>query len=177
MMSGIISDTLHLNSPTSTDKDADILRWLSGVAGVEAGELAGLIFASGSVILSSTPEEVIRNDMKVYEQGEISYSVSQVEELGFNNFWQHRAALEEALETVRQRENYYVAALFVTDINSQNSLLLVQGEQELIEQINYPLVEAQDVFELQGIVSRKKQLIPYFTTLLSSIGIQAKQAG
>ncbi len=177
MMSGIISDTLHLNSPTSTDKDADILRWLSGVAGVEAGELAGLIFASGSVILSSTPEEVIRNDMKVYEQGEISYSVSQVEELGFNNFWQHRAALEEALETVRQRENYYFAALFVTDINSQNSLLLVQGEQELIEQINYPLVEAQDVFELQGIVSRKKQLIPYFTTLLSSIGIQAKQAG
>ena len=53
MMSGIISDTLHLNSPTSTEKDAEILTWLAGVAGVNSRSLADAIFSSGSVILAN----------------------------------------------------------------------------------------------------------------------------
>lgn len=171
MMSGIISDTLHLNSPTSTQKDEDILRWLADVAGVDPQELADLIFSSGSVILSSTPEEVIRTDMKLYDQGDISYTVSQIEELGFDNFWQHKEALEDALAQVREKESLFFAALLVTDINTQNSLLLIEGDPELVEQISYPVIESQDVFELQGIVSRKKQLIPYLTTILGSLGI------
>jgi hypothetical protein len=53
----------------------------------------------------------------------------------------------------------------VTDINTQNSLLMVKGDAELIERITYSQVEKDEIFDLPGIVSRKKQLIPYLTSL------------
>ena len=57
----------------------------------------------------------------------------------------------------------------MTDVNTQNSLLLVKGDPELIERITYSHVEKDEIFDLPGIVSRKKQLIPYLTSLLREI--------
>ncbi|QXD22412.1 putative manganese-dependent inorganic diphosphatase [Opitutia bacterium ISCC 51] len=168
MMSGIISDTLHLNSPTSTAKDKEILSWLAGIADVESNELSQTIFNAGSIIVSNTPEEVITADQKMYCEGEISYSVSQVEELGMENFWEKKDILLQALKDFRKQEDLYMATLLVTDINSQNSLLLVAGEREFLERISYPIVESNCIFDLPGIVSRKKQLIPYLTGILEA---------
>jgi manganese-dependent inorganic pyrophosphatase len=169
MMSGLISDTLHLNSPTTTPKDAEILRWLSVVAGEESHVLAEAIFSSGSVIQASTPEAIVLADHKVYEEEGIRFAVSQVEELGFGNFWNRAKSVAAALEDLRVRERLYFAALLVTDINTQNSLMLVKGDSELIERITYAHVEKNEIFDLPGIVSRKKQLIPYLTSLLREI--------
>ncbi len=169
MMSGIISDTLHLNSPTTTEKDATLLAWLSGLAGVDSKQLADDIFSSGSVILAMTPDKVIRNDFKIYEEESIRFAVSQVEELGFNNFWQHSKALTAALDDLRHEENLVFSCLLVTDINTQNSLLLVKGDPEFIARIGYPHVEQDEIFDLPGVVSRKKQLIPYIGTLLREL--------
>ncbi len=173
LMSGIISDTLHLQSPTSTARDKELLDWLSGLAGISAHELAGLIFSSGSVILAQTPEAVIRSDLKIYEEGPIRYSVSQIEELGFTNFHDHSTELLAALHQVQTAENLFFSALLVTDINSQNSLLAIVGDADLIAQINYAAVEKDRVFDLPGTVSRKKQLIPYLTSLLKNLGIES----
>jgi manganese-dependent inorganic pyrophosphatase len=169
MMSGLISDTLHLNSPTTTPKDAEILGWLSGIAGERSDSLAEAIFASGSVILASTPEAVVIADHKVYEEDGVRFAVSQVEELGFGNFWNRAKPITAALEALRKREKLYFAALLVTDINTQNSLLLVKGNEEFISAITYPHVEKDEIFDLEGIVSRKKQLIPYLTSLVREI--------
>jgi len=87
MMSGIISDTLHLNSPTSTEKDASLLAWLAGIANENPRVLAEAIFGSGSVILGNSPDRVIRSDLKLYDEIGVHFAVSQVEELGFGNFW------------------------------------------------------------------------------------------
>jgi manganese-dependent inorganic pyrophosphatase len=161
MMSGIISDTLHLNSPTSTERDAEILSWLSEIAGVDSKELANEIFASGSVILSNTAEEVINSDRKVYDEDGVRFSVSQVEELGFGNFWPHSEQLSAALEELRRSDRLVFSCLLVTDINTQNSLLVAKGDAGLMSRISYPNLEHDDIFDLPGIVSRKKQLIPY----------------
>ncbi len=169
MMGGIISDTLHLNSPTSTEKDASILGWLSQIAGVNSSSLADSIFSSGSVILASAPDAVIRSDFKIYEEDSIRFSVSQVEELGFGNFWNHSKKILNALEKVQTDEKLTFAALLVTDINTQNSLLLVKGDADFISRINYPHVEKDEIFDLPGIVSRKKQLIPYLASLLKEM--------
>jgi manganese-dependent inorganic pyrophosphatase len=168
MMSGIISDTLHLNSPTSTPKDREILEWLSSIAGVASTDLSKVIFNAGSIIVSNKPEEVIIADQKFYSEQELRYSVSQVEELGMENFWTKKNLLLESLLEFRTKENLYIAALLVTDINSQNSLLLIAGEQEFLDRISYPIVESNCIFDLPGIVSRKKQLIPYLTGILES---------
>ncbi len=169
MMSGLISDTLHLNGPTATGKDAIILAWLSQIAGVNSKELADQIFNSGSVILASPPDKVVRSDFKIYEEEGIRYAVSQVEELGFGNFWQHAKPIANAVQELRDEERLTFAALLVTDINTQNSLLLVKGDPIIIEKIGYPHVEQDEIFDMPGVVSRKKQLIPYLTSLIKQL--------
>ena len=169
LMGGIISDTLNLQSPTSTEKDALQLAWLSRLANVDAKQLADLIFSSGSVILASSPDKVIRTDFKIYEEDAVRFAVSQVEELGFGNFWQKSKDLLRALDELCIEESLCFACLLVTDINTQNSLLLLKGDPEFTKRITYQSVEDGEIFDLPGIVSRKKQLIPYLTTLLREI--------
>jgi manganese-dependent inorganic pyrophosphatase len=169
MMSGLISDTLLLQSPTSTAKDAEILNWLQGYADIKAQALAQLIFSSGSVILANPADKVVRSDFKVYEEEGVRFAVSQVEELGFDNFWQHAAELSAALHDLRVTERLAFAALLVTDINTQNSLMLVKGDPEVIRRISYAHVQQDEIFDLPGVVSRKKQLIPYLSDVLKAM--------
>ena len=166
MMAGIVADTLNLNSPTATEKDGETLRWLAGLAGTDPGALAGTIFNSGSVIVAQPPDKVLHSDFKVYDEAGVRFAVSQVEEMGFGNFWQHAAALSAALAALCREDRLTFAGLLVTDIHTQNSLLLVRGDAEVIGRISYPHVEQDEIFELNGIVSRKKQLVPYLTGLL-----------
>ncbi|MBA4136467.1 MAG: pyrophosphatase [Opitutus sp.] len=166
MMSGLISDTLLLQSPTSTAKDADTLAWLETHADIKAKALAELIFSSGSVILANAPAKVVRSDFKIYDEENVRFAVSQVEELGFDNFWAHAKEITAALGELRETEKLLFAALLITDINTQNSLLLVKGDADFIRKISYAHVEQDEIFDLPGVVSRKKQLIPYLTGLL-----------
>ncbi len=177
MMGGVISDTLHLNGPTTTPKDAAMLAWLAGIAGVSAKSLAEEIFNSGSVILASPPAAVVRSDYKIYEEQGVRFAVSQVEELGFGNFWRNAAPIAAALDGLRDEERLAFAALLVTDINTQNSLLLVKGDPTLIERISYPHGERDDIFDLPGVVSRKKQLIPYLAGVLKEMAADGAAPG
>lgn len=171
MMAGIISDTLLLNSPTTTPLESELLDWLGPIAGIKPKELADIIFTAGSLIINNSPEQCIRSDCKIYNQGEIRYSVSQIEELGFDNFRSKEKELLKALADYRKEEELYFSFLLVTDINSQNSLLAVSGNEEIKEAINFPRRGASRIYDLVGIVSRKKQLIPYISTMLKTMGI------
>ncbi|MDI1337923.1 MAG: putative manganese-dependent inorganic diphosphatase [Lacunisphaera sp.] len=169
MMSGLISDTLLLQSPTSTPKDGEVLAWLETHSKIKRRALGDLIFSSGSVILASPPDKVVRSDFKVYEEDDVRFAVSQVEELGFDNFWQRAREMTKALADLRADERLAFACLLVTDINTQNSLMLVQGDPEFIRRISYAHVQQDEIFDLPGVVSRKKQLIPYLTSLLKEM--------
>lgn len=171
LMAGIISDTLFLNSPTTTELEKELIEWLEPIANTKADKLAELIFSSGSIILNNTPEKVVASDCKHYSEGDITFSVSQIEELGFDNFWKHRDGLNEALHTYRKNETLFFSLLFVTDINTHDSLLMVASDNEFEEQINYPQHGKSNIYDLPGVVSRKKQLIPYVSTLLKTMGI------
>jgi manganese-dependent inorganic pyrophosphatase len=171
MMAGIISDTLLLNSPTTTPLESELLNWLSPIAGIEPEVLANIMFTAGSVVMNSKPAEVISSDCKIYDEGELSFSVSQIEELGFDKFWKNEDALGKALEAYRAKEELFFSFLLVTDINSHDSLLVVAGNDELKASINYPQRGQSNIYELSGIVSRKKQLIPYISSLLKTMGV------
>ncbi|HYD85245.1 MAG TPA: putative manganese-dependent inorganic diphosphatase [Opitutus sp.] len=176
MMSGLISDTLHLNGPTTTGKDAILLAWLAEISGVNSKQLADEIFNSGSVILANPPATIVRSDYKIYEEEGVRFSVSQVEELGFGNFWQQAKPIATALQELREEERLTFAALLVTDINTQNSLLLVKADPSFIERISYAHVEQDEIFDLPGVVSRKKQLIPYLTSVLKEMAADGSLA-
>jgi manganese-dependent inorganic pyrophosphatase len=106
-------------------------------------------------------------DRKLYQEGRVNFAVSQVEELGFGTFWEQADALAEALEASCREDGLTFAALLVTDVKSQDSLLLVRGDEEIIRRIPYPVSEVREtVFQADGVVSRKKQLLPFLLGIL-----------
>lgn len=168
LMCGMISDTLNLTSPTTTEIDRVLMQELSSLSGIDPAVLASEIFSVGSPLLTMTPDEAVTADSKEYEHGSDRYSVAQIEELSFAPFKAKRAALLEALETHRAGKGYLFAALLITDINTQNSILLVRGDASFTRLIDYPEA-AEYGWKLDGVVSRKKQLLPYLTGLLARL--------
>lgn len=167
LMSGLISDTLNLRSPTTTPRDAEILKILSSRAGISAGALAEKIFSSGSVLSVKTAAQAIPSDCKEYSSDEYKFSVSQVEELGFTRFYEKKDELLQELDLYARKNSYFFSCLLVTDINTNSSFLLIRGNESFIDTIDYEKTEP-DIFDMPGIVSRKKQLLPYLLRCFKS---------
>ena len=166
LCSGIVCDTLNLKSPTATSEDAEEIDALSKIIGITGAQLADYVFSGDSVILSNSADDVVLADCKIYNEGDVDFSVSQIEELDFSNFNSKLEELRTALERYRKAHNLYFSALFITNVLTQDSLLMICGADEFASRINYAKDSEREVFELPKIVSRKKQLIPYLSALL-----------
>jgi manganese-dependent inorganic pyrophosphatase len=175
MASGIISDTLNLRSPTATDVDREILAWLEPITGHDLDTYAREFFEVGSALRSCTPEQVINEDCKEFTERHVRFSISQIEEIGFELFWQRKNELLEVLEKHANDRGLDFSALLVTDIVSNGSLLLLSHESDAWEEINYPRLD-RNLYELQDVVSRKKQLLPLFAQLIASTPFEAVSA-
>jgi manganese-dependent inorganic pyrophosphatase len=167
MASGIISDTLHLRSPTTTDVDRDVLAWLGTQCGIDLAEHAREFFAVGSALRSKAPGDVIREDCKEFTEHGVRFSISQIEETGFDLFWERKEDLRAALEDYSVRQRLDFSALLVTDVVSNGSVLLLSREPDGWEEINYPRLD-RGLYELEHVVSRKKQLLPLVARLLAA---------
>ncbi|MGB7345029.1 MAG: putative manganese-dependent inorganic diphosphatase [Pirellulaceae bacterium] len=167
MASGMISDTLNLRSPTTTDVDRDLLAWLQKFCKVDLEDFTNEFFAVGSALRSCTPEQVVREDCKEFEESGRRFSISQIEEIGFDLFWERKDELFKALEGLANEHRLEFSALLVTDIASTGSLLLMSSEPNGWEDINYPELEDR-LYKLEEVVSRKKQLLPLIISLLET---------
>ena len=113
-------------------------------------------------------------DCKEFQEQQRIFSVAQIEELGFDPFWRQKTEVVLALDGYRRRKGYFFSALLVTDVVNNSSLLLIAGPDAFLKLIDYPMVE-EGVFELEGIVSRKKQLLPYLSHCLKKGGGRLNQ--
>lgn len=168
LMCGLLSDTLNLTSPTTTETDRKLMERLSQISGVNPTDLAADIFSVGSPLLTMTSEQAVIADCKEYEERGKRFSVSQIEELTFAHFGEKKDELLESLGTLLSKRDLIFAALLVTDVNTQNSFLLVKGSDAFLRLIDFPETEPC-IWRLDGIVSRKKQLLPYLTGLLAKL--------
>lgn len=165
LLAGLVSDTLNLTSPTTTSRDAEVLRQLEQLAQVNARDFTDKLFASGSLLMLKPAPQAITTDCKEYREEGVTFSVAQIEEVGFDQFWKRKQELLDALEAFRAQRSYHFSALMVTDVTTQNSVMLVKGDEQFVDRIGYPRLE-ESVFELRDVVSRKKQLLPYLTHCL-----------
>jgi manganese-dependent inorganic pyrophosphatase len=165
LLAGVVSDTLNLTSPTTTSRDSEILKRLEKIAQVNAREFTEKLFASGSLLTLKPAPQAIQTDCKEYAEGRVKFSVAQIEEIGFEQFWKRKDELLAALEAYRVGRAYHFSALLVTDVTTQSSLLLVVGDEKFVKRINHPRLEP-GIYEMRDIVSRKKQLLPYLTHCL-----------
>jgi manganese-dependent inorganic pyrophosphatase len=165
LLAGLVSDTLNLTSPTTTPRDAEILKKLEQLSGVNAREFTEKLFASGSLLTLKPAPQAIATDCKEYAENGAKFSVAQIEEIGFEQFWKRKDELLAALEVFREKRGFLFSTLLVTDVATQSSLLLVVGDEKFIKRIDYPRLEP-GIYELRDVVSRKKQLLPYVTHCL-----------
>jgi len=168
LVAGIVADTLSLTSPTTTDIDRDILPWLAGIAGVEIAQFTKDFFAAGSALRTQLPAAAIGSDRKEFTENGWGISISQIEELGLEEFWRQEADLQQALVELCRDQQLDFACLMVTDITKHYSLLVTAGDPRVIDEIEYPELR-RNLYEMRGIVSRKKQLFPYIGRILGRL--------
>lgn len=170
LLAGLVSDTLNLTSPTATPRDAEILKRLEEISATNARQFAEKFFAADSLLMLKPAPQAITTDCKEYVEEGAKFSIAQIEENGFEQFWRRKHELAESLEAYRRRSAYFFSALLVTDVGAtQSSLLMVVGDAGFVQRVGYPCLEP-GIFELRDVVSRKKQLLPYLIHCLRQTG-------
>jgi len=159
LCAGLVSDTLNLTSPTTTEVDGQMLRWLSKLAGVDADQFAEGFFASGSLLLHADAERIVGTDRKEFNEDDLLLSLSQVEETSFKGLAERKEELLEELERLRHEQTYALCAILVTDIRRHDSVLLAVGKESLMWKLPFDRLGTNE-FSAPGVVSRKKQLFP-----------------
>ena len=166
LLAGILSDTVILKSPTTTRRDREAVSRLAALAGLEWEAFGAEIFAaSGALSGYGSPERVVGSDFKLFSQGEVRFGVGQVEVFGFGEFNAMKRELRGALAALRDREGLDLAGLMVTDISTESTMFLMEGGHAFTRFMGYPQPEPQ-VFEMKGVMSRKKQLVPHLIKVL-----------
>jgi len=168
LCAGMISDTLNLTSPTTTSTDREILPWLAGLAGIREEDFVRDFFAAGSMLRGCNAADAVESDRKDFEENGWRLSISQIEELGLGEFWKRAPELRVALENVCREKHAHFACLMVTDITEHYSVLLTAGNERITEAITYPELHP-GLFEMQGVVSRKKQLFPSLSRVVAKL--------
>jgi len=136
------------------------------LAGLDWEAFGAEIFAaSGALSGYGSAERVVGSDFKLFSQGEVRFGVGQIEVFGFGEFNAMKVELKGALAALRDKEGLDLAGLMVTDISTESTMFLMEGGQAFTRFMGYPQPEPQ-VFEMKGVMSRKKQLVPHLIKVL-----------
>ncbi|SDT93731.1 manganese-dependent inorganic pyrophosphatase [Verrucomicrobium sp. GAS474] len=159
LAAGVISDTLFLTSPTTTDAERALLPKLEKIAGRSLKEFSDAFFATGSLLATLPAAKAIKADCKEFEEAGWRSGVAQIEEQSLDKFWERKAELQAALDDYRAAAKLDLTCVLVTDITKHDSVLLVSGVEAIVGAIGYAKLE-ENLYECPGVVSRKKQLLP-----------------
>lgn len=173
MLAGLLSDTLVLTSPTATDRDHAAAERLSRWAFVGGSALAGetiqsygeKVLAAGAGLGTREPSDVVSSDMKIYRSGDFQFAVAQAEVSDLYEVSERLVPLTRALEDLREQKGLDFAMLMVTDVVRGSSRLLVANPPPVLEDLPYP-PQTDGTRLAEGVVSRKKQLLPVVLGLL-----------
>ncbi|HFZ9529454.1 TPA: manganese-dependent inorganic pyrophosphatase [Streptococcus agalactiae] len=163
LLSGLISDTLLLKSPTTHASDIPVAKELAELAGVNLEEYGLEMLKAGTNLSSKTAAELIDIDAKTFELNGEAVRVAQVNTVDINDILARQEEIEVAIQEAIVTEGYSDFVLMITDIVDSNSEILALGS-------NMAKVEAAFEFTLEnnhaflaGAVSRKKQVVPQLT--------------
>ncbi|MCT7723654.1 manganese-dependent inorganic pyrophosphatase [Lactobacillus iners] len=165
MLSAIISDTLLLKSPTTTQDDKNAVEFLAKVAGVDYQEYGLSLLKAGTNIASKTEKELINLDAKSFELNGHIVRIAQINTVDLPEAMERKAAFMKEMQNASASDNYEMFMLVITNILDSNSEAIVVGTDEcklLFEKaFDKKLVDSS--VALPGVVSRKKQVVPPLT--------------
>ena len=166
LLAGILSDTLVLSSPTTTERDHQAVGYLEELLQLDAREFGNEMFEASSDVDDVPAAEIIRRDAKEYEpKPGKTICIAQIETVG-HALLARRDELLDVMEQARRESDHALFALMVTDIVSQGTDLLVAGDSRPLERA-FGVEAVEHVMPLPGVVSRKKQVAPSVLASLS----------
>ncbi len=160
MASAIISDTLLLKSPTTTDHDRKALEELSKIANIDVNEYGLEMLKAGTDLDDFSAEELINLDAKSLDKNGTKFVIAQVNTVSIEDVLKRQEKLEEAINKEIEEKGLSLFVLAITDILNSNSEIIALGSKaDVTEKAFGKKLENNRAF-LEGVVSRKKQLLP-----------------
>ncbi|MGX7051922.1 manganese-dependent inorganic pyrophosphatase [Leuconostoc palmae] len=157
MASAIISDTLLLKSPTTTSFDKPALEALAAIAGLDDYNSYGLeLLKAGTDLSSRTDKELIDGDAKSFDMGGHHFRIGQVNTVDIDEVLSRQSGIESAMNS----ENYEDFLFVITDILNSNSKAIYLGDAPKVVEAAFGSILVNNVIDLPGVVSRKKQVVP-----------------
>ena len=167
LLSGILSDTLILRSPTTTERDREVVKRLSNIAGVDYEEYGMDLLKSGTSLEGMSMEDVLYNDYKLYTINEKNFAIGQFFTMNFDEIAKDLDAYVEVLDKVSAANNYSLVALYVTDIIKNGSYVIYNKRGAGIMNLAYHEDICEGYF-IEGCLSRKKHIVPAIMEILEN---------
>ena len=167
MLSGILSDTLILKSPTTTQKDVLAVEVLSHIAGVSYDVYGMDLLKSGTSLEGMTKEDVLYNDYKLFTVNDKTFSIGQFFTMNFDEIKKDLDGYIEVLDRIAEANGYALVSLYVTDIIQNGSYVIYNRKAQNL----MSLVYHDDIYEgyfIEGCLSRKKHIVPIIMQILES---------
>lgn len=168
ILSGILSDTLILKSPTTTSKDIEAVEELSKIAEVDYKEYGLKLLKAGTSLEGMSKEDVLYNDFKTYSVKEKTFAIGQFFTMNFNDIEKDIEEYINVLNKVATTNNYNLVALYVTDIIKNGSYIIYNESGKDTLEIAYGDPNITQGYFVPGCVSRKKHVVPIIMPLFEN---------
>ncbi len=168
LLSGILSDTLILKSPTATNKDIEAVKELEKIAGVNYQEYGMDLLKAGTSLKGMSEEDVLYNDFKLYTVNDKTFAIGQFFTMNFDEIEKNINNYIHTLNSVSEANNYALTALYVTDIIKGGSYVLFNEKAKDIMGVAYDREEIEEGYFVPGCVSRKKHVVPLIMELFEN---------
>jgi manganese-dependent inorganic pyrophosphatase len=165
LLGAVLSDTVILNSPTTTDRDHAVTQYTERVLALDARELGREMFEATADVSEVPAEEIVARDAKEYQLGSgQTICIAQIEVVG-KTLLERRSELLEAMRRERERRHLHLFALMITDVISKGTDMLVAGDVGAVAR-TFGVSPQDSTIELPGVMSRKKQVAPRLLAML-----------
>ena len=163
MLSAIISDTLLLKSPTCTSEDVKAVKELAEIAGINYEEYGLEMLKAGTDLSSFSIDEILHLDAKAIDFKSVKAIVNQVNTADISDVMKMKADLEARMNEIIAEEGIDLFMLLITDIINSNSQVIALGKSASLVEKSYGVKLVDNTALLEGVVSRKKQVVPIMT--------------
>ncbi|GAA2979927.1 manganese-dependent inorganic pyrophosphatase [Lentilactobacillus parakefiri] len=167
MLSAIISDTLLLKSPTTTEEDKITVKTLAEIANIDYEKYGIEMLKAGTNVSAKSDQELIDSDAKSFTMGDKSVRIDQINVVEFSEIDKRKNDIEKAMKAEAADKGYDLFLVLITNVLNSDSKMIVVGQPASAVEKAFNSKLADDTLSLPGVVSRKKQVVPPLTDALS----------
>ena len=166
LLSGIISDTLILKSPTKTPIDTAAVKDLASIAGVDYEKYGLDLLRAGTSLDGMTIEDILYNDYKLFKTKDKQFSIGQIFTFNFEEIEKDLNEYIDVLDKVAEHSNHSLVALYVTDVIKNGSYVIYNRKAQKLMELAYN-DEITEGYFIPKCISRKKNIVPIIPKMLN----------